>query len=186
MTFLTAHNTTPRAIPTRQRSLEECYALSIEDAKNVLSNRLSLCRTLNFNEKVVVQRLGESIIEGDLAKLQRSLSGLTNHCGRWHQIINVVRAELRTAAVQILALEIVQYRPAPALDEREIGVFSMHHTSLDRLLVLSTNERFGASVYGRLGNDVEELNESPQALLKSMARETALSLAQSSPLLCLR
>jgi hypothetical protein len=172
MQFLAPTQTTPRPILSRTRALQDHSRQSAEAAKRILCERLSFCTTLSYTEKVVLQRIGEAVLTGDLAKLQKGMNSLVHCQPRWREIISAMRGELNTTDIEIQPLQVVRE------NEREIGVLTIHVVSAKRLLVIATDERFGVIVCGRgPGGVTEELNEDPHALLKVIAKAVMIELA---------
>jgi hypothetical protein len=178
MQFLAPTQTSPRPILSRTRALQDHSRKTAEAAKNILCERLSFCTTLSYTEKVVLQRLGDALLAGDLNKLQKAVSSLVHCQPRWREIVAVMRGELNTTDINIQPLQVVRE------NEREIAVLTIHIVSAKRLLVIATDERFGVIVCGRgPGGVTEELTEEPHALLKMIAKSVTIELAGMSALM---
>ncbi|HEY9790607.1 MAG TPA: hypothetical protein V6D22_09435, partial [Candidatus Obscuribacterales bacterium] len=176
MQILTPTNTYSRAIASRPRFGGDSYAFSLESAKNAVSKKLSICGRLGFEEKVLVQRIAEAILQGELVKAQRALAGLHNVRNSWQYIESAMVFCLAGNGIEFLPLQRVHWHFQSSDEVVEIAVISILLVNEQRVLVLSSNERFGAHVVIKDGDEVSYTKEDADALLRQTGRRLAIEL----------
>ena len=183
-TFSPFSQSNPRSVPTlRAKAAREKdpFFTRIECAKNYLSTRLALATMLSFNEKVLVQRFGEAIMDGDVERLQYCMSALGDHGSRRDTILGIVAGELHTPGVAFLPLQVARWRFTESEELHEVTVLSIQLINARRIFSIASDDRFGPHVYGREHGITEELNEDPRILFTQIGRMIANGLTSPPP-----
>lgn len=180
--FLTASNPSPKVHSPRTRNPNANPGRSLEFARIALSSRWALCKSIGFNEKVLLQRIGEAILRGDLRLLQRALIDLSSYSGRWQEMAAALAGQLRSDGVEILPLQRMTRQFCAAENPIDIAVLSILLKSEQRLLVMASDERFGTHVLSREGDDVVLSNQDPRSLLRQIGCRLAVELDICSPI----
>lgn len=167
-----------------QPAQSDAQAQALEHAKNYLSTRLALCTMLSFNEKVLVQRIGEAIMDGHLARLQACMTELGKTASRRDTIARVIAGELTTQGVAILPLQVARWRFSDFDEPHEVAVFSIQLANARRIFSIATDDRFGAHVYSRENGITDELNENPRTLFRQIGRLICAGLTATPPPFC--